>query len=129
LQPFFYSWKIPRLEKGGSIGLPRRYSRQIVFDGIGEEGQARLLRSRVAIIGLGATGTVAANNLCRAGVGFIRLIDRDYVELTNLQRQTLYDEKDASNTTPKAAAAFNRQPPETPNSALLPSTKCSFISM
>jgi len=88
--------------------LTQRYSRQIAFDGIGEDGQAKLLRSRVSIIGLGATGTVAANNLCRAGVGFIRLIDRDYVELTNLQRQTLYDEKDASSPIPKAAAAFDR---------------------
>jgi len=88
--------------------LLQRYSRQIAFDGIGEEGQAKLLSSRVAIIGLGATGTVAANNLCRAGVGFIRIIDRDYVELTNLQRQTLYDEEDVSSPVPKAAAAFNR---------------------
>jgi adenylyltransferase/sulfurtransferase len=88
--------------------LPQRYSRQIAFDGIGEEGQAKLLRSRVAIIGLGATGTVAANNLCRAGVGFIRIIDRDYVELTNLQRQTLYDEQDVSSPITKASAAFDR---------------------
>ena len=84
-----------------------RYSRQIVFYGIGEEGQAKLSRSRVAIIGLGALGSVAANNLCRAGVGFIRLIDRDNVELTNLQRQTLYNEQDASSPILKAEAAFN----------------------
>ena len=84
-----------------------RYSRQIVFCGIGEEGQVKLSRSRVAIIGLGALGSVAANNLCRAGVGFIRLIDRDYVELTNLQRQALYNEQDASSPIPKAEAAFN----------------------
>ena len=85
----------------------QRYSRQIAFYGIGEEGQAKLLRSRVAIIGLGALGTIAANNLCRAGVGFIRLIDRDRVELMNLHRQALYDEEDASISTPKAVAAFN----------------------
>jgi len=89
-------------------GLPQRYSRQIAFVGIGEEGQAKLLRSRVTIIGLGATGTVAANNLCRAGVGFIRIVDRDCVELINLHRQTLYDEQDASRPIPKAEAAFNR---------------------
>ena len=86
----------------------QRYARQIAFDGIGEYGQAKLLRSRVTIIGLGATGTVAANNLCRAGVGFIRIVDRDYVELINLQRQTLYDEDDVACPIPKAAAAFNR---------------------
>ena len=83
-----------------------RYSRQIVFYGIGEEGQLKLSRSRVAIIGLGALGSVAANNLCRAGIGFIRLIDRDNVELTNLQRQTLYNEQDASSPIPKAEAAL-----------------------
>jgi adenylyltransferase/sulfurtransferase len=88
--------------------LRQRYSRQIVFDGIGEKGQEKLLRSRAAIIGLGATGTVAANNLCRAGVGFIRIIDRDCVELINLHRQMLYDEQDASVPTQKATAAFKR---------------------
>ena len=88
--------------------MSERYSRQIAFEGIGEEGQAKLLRSRVAIIGLGALGTVAANNLCRAGVGFIRIIDRDHVELINLQRQTLYNEQDASSRLPKAEAAFSR---------------------
>ena len=64
----------------------QRYSRQTVFSGIGVEGQKKLLDSRVVIIGMGATGTVIANNLCRAGVGFLRLVDRDYVELSNLQR-------------------------------------------
>ncbi len=83
----------------------QRYSRQTVFDGIGAAGQEKLLHSRVAIIGVGATGTVIANNLCRAGVGFLRLIDRDYVELSNLQRQTLFTEKDAAQQTPKAVAA------------------------
>ncbi len=82
-----------------------RYSRQIIFENIGEAGQRRLLDSAVAIIGLGALGTVSANNLARAGVGKIRLIDRDYVELSNLQRQALYDEDDAANEKPKAIAA------------------------
>jgi len=97
----------PGFRRGGVIGLSQRYSRQVAFCGIGEEGQAKLLRSRVAIIGLGALGTIAANNLCRAGVGFIRLIDKDRVELVNLHRQALYDEQDASGSIPKAAAAFN----------------------
>jgi molybdopterin/thiamine biosynthesis adenylyltransferase len=83
----------------------QRYSRQTVFDGIGVVGQERLLHSRVAVIGMGATGSVIANSLCRAGVGFLRLIDRDYVELSNLQRQVLYTEEDARQQTPKAAAA------------------------
>lgn len=85
-----------------------RYSRQILFGPLGEEGQKRLLQSRVAIIGLGALGTVSAGTLARAGVGFIRLIDRDYVEETNLQRQTLYTEEDSLHTRPKAEAALRR---------------------
>ena len=84
-----------------------RYSRQSVFAPIGTEGQKKLLQSRVAIIGMGALGTVSANNLCRAGVGYIRLVDRDYVELTNLQRQILFNEDDAKNKLPKAIAAYN----------------------
>lgn len=84
-----------------------RYSRQSVFSFIGEEGQKKLLKSKVAIIGMGALGTVAANNLCRAGVGFIRMADRDYVEITNLQRQILYDESDAKQSLPKVIAAYN----------------------
>lgn len=84
-----------------------RYSRQTVFQPIGADGQQNLLDSKVAVIGLGALGTVIANNLCRSGVGFLRLIDRDYVELSNLQRQTLYDEQDALEQMPKAAAAYH----------------------
>lgn len=84
----------------------KRYSRQTVFNEIGAEGQKKLLQSKVAIIGVGATGTVIANNLCRAGVGFLRLVDRDYVELSNLQRQTLYTEEDARQQTAKAVAAY-----------------------
>ena len=84
-----------------------RYSRQITYGKIGEEGQEKLLAARVAIIGIGALGTVIANNLCRAGVGRLRLVDRDYVELSNLQRQALFNEEDAAAQVPKAAAACN----------------------
>ena len=83
-----------------------RYSRQIIYSRIGEEGQRKLSDASVAVMGLGALGTVSANNLARAGVGRIRLIDRDYVELSNLQRQTLYDEEDVEKETPKAIAAY-----------------------
>lgn len=83
-----------------------RYSRQMSFFDIGEEGQEKLLNSKVAIIGLGALGSVSANNLCRAGVGSIKLVDRDYVELSNLQRQSLYEEEDVRNELPKAVAAY-----------------------
>ena len=82
-----------------------RYARQVVFPGIGEEGQRRLLQSRVTIVGVGATGTVLANNLTRAGVGYLRLVDRDYVEWHNLQRQTLFGESEARSGMPKAIAA------------------------
>ena len=85
-----------------------RYSRQILFKEIGEAGQFKLLKSRVAIVGVGALGTVIANHLVRSGVGYIRLIDRDLVELSNLQRQTLFDEEDAKLNLPKAAAAKTR---------------------
>jgi adenylyltransferase/sulfurtransferase len=81
-----------------------RYARQIVFPGIGLSGQSKLAESTVAVVGLGALGTVAANALCRAGIGHLRLIDRDYVERTNLQRQILYDEEDAKKRLPKAVA-------------------------
>lgn len=85
-----------------------RYSRQILFAKIGEDGQRRLLKARVAVVGAGALGTVIANHLVRSGVGYIRLIDRDLVELSNLQRQTLYDEDDARSNLPKAVAAQKR---------------------
>jgi adenylyltransferase/sulfurtransferase len=85
-----------------------RYARQIVFPGIGEDGQRRLQSSRVAIVGCGALGTVLANVLARAGVGFLRIVDRDYVELTNLQRQVLFDEQDARDGVPKATAAVEK---------------------
>jgi molybdopterin-synthase adenylyltransferase len=82
-----------------------RYSRQIRFAPIGAEGQARISRARVALIGAGALGSVAAELLVRAGLGFIRIIDRDFVELSNLQRQSLYDEDDVQRNLPKAVAA------------------------
>ena len=90
------------------VELAGRYSRQILFSGIGSEGQKRLLSSKVLIIGLGALGTVIANNLARAGVGRLRLVDRDFVEESNLQRQVLYDEEDAAKAIPKAVAAANK---------------------
>jgi adenylyltransferase/sulfurtransferase len=82
-----------------------RYSRQILFAPIGESGQERLLSAKVAIVGCGALGSFQAASLARAGVGSLRLIDRDYVEASNLQRQWLYDEADAAEAMPKAAAA------------------------
>ncbi len=82
-----------------------RFSRQVLFQGIGSEGQKRLAASHVAIIGCGATGAAAAGLLARAGVGTITIIDRDFVEDSNLQRQVLFDEQDALNATPKALAA------------------------
>ena len=82
-----------------------RYSRQVLFAGIGEEGQRRLAEARVAIVGCGALGSAQANALARAGVGFLRIVDRDFVEESNLQRQMLFDEADARDSLPKAVAA------------------------
>ena len=81
-----------------------RYARQIIFPPIGEGGQRRLLDSRVTIIGVGATGSILADRIARAGVGHLRLIDRDFVELNNLQRQLVYDEDDVTAVLPKAVA-------------------------
>jgi molybdopterin/thiamine biosynthesis adenylyltransferase len=85
-----------------------RYSRQVLFAGVGAEGQRKLGQSAVLIVGCGAMGSALANNLVRAGVGRVRLVDRDFVELNNLQRQTLYDERDAAEAAPKAVAAARR---------------------
>lgn len=85
-----------------------RYARQVRFSGIGEHGQHKLSQARVAIVGLGALGTMLADQIVRAGVGYVRIIDRDYVEESNLQRQTLYDEHDAYVGAPKAIAAANK---------------------
>lgn len=85
-----------------------RYSRQILFQPIGEKGQRKLAAKKVLIVGMGALGTVLANHLVRAGVGHVRFADRDYVEQSNLQRQMLFDEDDVSGSLPKAIAAQNR---------------------
>jgi len=82
-----------------------RYIRQTIFPGIGREGQEKLLAARVVVVGCGATGTVIANHLARAGVGQLTVADRDFVELNNLQRQLLFDEQDLAQNLPKAVAA------------------------
>ena len=87
------------------MDFAERYSRQVLFPPIGAEGQKQLAAARVAIVGCGATGSALASLLARAGVGYLRIIDRDYVELSNLQRQTLFDESDAAESLPKAVAA------------------------
>ena len=88
-----------------SLDFAERYSRQILFPPIGAEGQKHLATARVAIVGCGATGSALASLLARAGVGYLRIIDRDYVEPSNLQRQVLFDESDAAESLPKAIAA------------------------
>jgi molybdopterin-synthase adenylyltransferase len=85
-----------------------RYSRQELFAPLGPEGQARLRRARVAVVGCGALGSALAEMMARAGVGALTVIDRDYVEESNLQRQSLFDEDDAARGLPKAAAAEAR---------------------
>lgn len=85
-----------------------RYVRQMRFAPLGEPGQQRLLESRVLIVGCGALGTVLANTLARAGVGHLRIVDRDFIETNNLQRQVLFDERDVADELPKAIAAANK---------------------
>jgi adenylyltransferase/sulfurtransferase len=97
------------LEDNSSISDPiqdwERYSRQVLFPGIGDVGQRRLARAHVAIVGCGAMGAASASLLARAGIGTLTLVDRDFVEPSNLQRQVLFDEADARESLPKAAAA------------------------
>ena len=81
-----------------------RYSRQILLSEIGKAGQKKLLSSAVAIIGCGALGTVIASTMVRSGVGRVKLVDRDYIELSNLQRQILFDEEENSNHEPQSGA-------------------------
>ena len=96
------------LSSNPKISALERYSRQILFAGIGTEGQEKLGASRVAIVGCGAIGAALAGLLARAGVGKLRIIDRDFVETSNLQRQILFDEQDALQSTPKAVAAARK---------------------
>ena len=91
-----------------SLELADRYSRQVLFSGIGAEGQEKLADAQVAVVGCGATGSAIASLLARAGVGTLRIVDRDYVEPSNLQRQTLFDEADAAESLPKAIAAARK---------------------
>jgi molybdopterin/thiamine biosynthesis adenylyltransferase len=92
-------------ENFNSTEMPRRYSRQVLFSGIGAKGQGVLSASSVALVGCGALGTFQASLLVRAGVGSVRVIDRDFVEESNLQRQILFDEQDVRELLPKAVAA------------------------
>ena len=99
--------------ENGTRGVPAlsglgRYHRQMLLPGVGEEGQRRLLASRALVVGCGALGTVIADLLARAGVGALTIVDRDVVEATNLQRQTLFDEADAAAGVPKAEAAARK---------------------
>src|SRR3990170_687353 len=85
-----------------------RYDRQARFAPLGEEGQQRLASARALVCGCGALGSVIAETFVRAGVGFVRIVDRDFLELNNLQRQVLYDEQDVADGLPKAIAAANK---------------------
>jgi adenylyltransferase/sulfurtransferase len=86
----------------------RRYDRQMRFAPLGEAGQQRLAAGRALVCGCGALGSVIAETLTRAGVGYVRIVDRDFVELNNLQRQVLFDEQDVANNLPKAVAAVEK---------------------
>jgi len=90
------------------LEFAERYSRQVLFPPVGAEGQRKLAQARIAIVGCGATGSALASLLARAGVGYLRIIDRDFVEPSNLQRQVLFDEADAAESLPKAIAAARK---------------------
>jgi molybdopterin/thiamine biosynthesis adenylyltransferase len=99
---------VDNLNNTEDMHVHERYSRHMLFAPIGRPGQLKLGQAKVAIVGLGALGTVLSNHMVRSGVGSIRLIDRDFVEESNLQRQMLYDEADAATSVPKAMAAADR---------------------
>src|SRR3990172_9911303 len=88
--------------------IPNRYDRQVRFAPLGEEGQRRLAEGRALVCGCGALGSMIAGTLVRAGVGLVRIVDRDFVELNNLQRQVLFDEPDVAEGLPKAIAAASK---------------------
>jgi len=90
------------------LEFTERYSRQVLFPPIGIAGQEKLKAARMAMVGCGATGSAVASLLARAGIGYLRIIDRDYVEPSNLQRQVLFDEADAAESLPKAVAAARK---------------------
>src|SRR5690625_7931832 len=90
------------------MGMEDRYTRQILFKPIGEKGQRNIEQKHVMIIGCGALGTANADHLVRGGIGKLTLIDRDYVEYSNLQRQQLFTEQDVIEQIPKAIAAKKR---------------------
>lgn len=96
------------MEQIAPLEFADRYSRQTLFKPIGIAGQQALAASRVAIVGCGATGSALSSLLARAGVGYLRILDRDYVEPSNLQRQVLFDEADAAESLPKAIAAAHK---------------------
>jgi molybdopterin-synthase adenylyltransferase len=96
---------VESLGKVMPLELDDRYSRQTLFREIGPEGQRKLAQAHAVIVGCGATGSAAASLLARSGVGTLRIVDRDYVEPSNLQRQSLFDENDARESLPKAVAA------------------------
>ncbi len=97
-----------RSERSDSSPDLSRYARQIRFPEFGEKGQLNLLKSRVLVVGCGALGSVIANTLVRAGIGYLRLVDRDFLEKNNLQRQVLFDEHDVEQRLPKAIAAAKK---------------------
>ncbi len=88
--------------------IMERYIRQTIYTGVGQEGQRKLLAARVLLVGCGALGTTIANNLVRTGIGHLTIVDRDFLELNNLQRQTLFDENDLRQNLPKAIAASQK---------------------
>jgi len=103
-----YNKWVESLGKVMPLELDDRYSRQTLFQGIGSEGQKNLSQARSVIVGCGATGSAVASLLARSGVGTLRIVDRDYVEPSNLQRQSLFDENDARESLPKAVAAVRQ---------------------
>jgi len=126
--------KVSVVETKMDDGMDDRYSRQVLFREIGPRGQNKLAQSRVVIVGCGATGSALASLLARSGVGKLRILDRDYVEASNLQRQALFDEDDARESVPKAIAAarqiarFNSQIVVEPHVAdLIPANADSLL--